>query len=454
MTSRAAERKYWSELIETAPREDIRALQERKLREHVRYIFAHSRFWQNKFREAGITPDDINTIEDLAMVPYMNKEVQVAHLKEENDDYGGFLCRPFEEVIRNGAKAFSTSGTTSKPRRFLMNMDEWAVFEDAVARYVWAMGLRPGDVAFLPFPLTLWLAGWGFMLAFDKIGITAIPAGPPSDTKQRLEFIKDFRVTATVTTPSYLLHMVTVAEGMGIDVRRLGLKQIVLGGEPLTESTRKRIETIFDSPGITRNTVGISETSPPVAVGSECEEQGGFHCNFEDSMIYQFLKPDSSEPAKPGEECEMVLTCLEQKTVITGFNFRTRDLCVYDDSPCKCGRTSPRFRIIGRMDDMVKIRAINIFPSAIDDIVRKFSEMGSEFQLVIEKKGELDLVTVKAEPLPEVDQEAYPKLKRKLENAIKDALAIKMPVEFVPFGTLPRYEVKPKRWLDLRIKDK
>ena len=106
------------------------------------------------------------------------------------------------------------------------------------------------------------------------------------------------------------------------------------------------------------------------------------------------------------------------------------------------------------MDDMVKIRAINIFPSAIDDIVRKFSEMGSEFQLVIEKKGELDLVTVKAEPLPEVDQEAYPKLKRKLENAIKDALAIKMPVEFVPFGTLPRYEVKPKRWVDLRDKGK
>ena len=334
-----------------------------------------------------------------------------------------------------------------------MNTDEWTLFADCAARYVWNMGLRPGDVGFLPFPLTMWLAGWGFMLAFEKIGITPITAGPPVDTKQRLEFIRDFKATATVTTPSYLLHMVSVAEDMGIDVKGLGLKHVILGGEPLTESTRKRIERVFDAPGITRNTVGISETSPPVAVGSECEEQGGFHCNFEDTMIYQFLKPDSLEPAKPGEESELVLTCLDQKTMITGFNFRTRDLCIYDDSPCKCGRTSPRFRIIGRIDDMVKIRAINIFPSTIDDIVRRFPEVGSEFQLIIERKGELDLVTVKAEPLPEVERETYPALKKKMENAIRDALAIKMPIEFVPFGTLPRYEGKPKRWVDLRSKD-
>ncbi len=150
----------------------------------------------------------------------------------------------------------------------------------------------------------------------------------------------------------------------------------------------------------------------------------------------------------------MVLTCLEQETMITGFNFRTRDLCVYDDSLCKCGRTSPRFKIVGRPDDMVKMRAINIFSSTIEDIIRKFPEMGDEFQLVIEKKGDLDLVTVKAEPLPEIDQGSYPQLKKKLEGAIKDSLAIKLPVEFVAFGTLPRFELKAKRWLDLRPKEK
>ncbi|MEE9611605.1 MAG: AMP-binding protein [Desulfatiglandales bacterium] len=454
MGKKDEERKYWSGWIESAPREEIRALQERKLREHTRYIFANSKFWQDRFREAKITPDDVNTIDDLAKVPYMNKEVQAAHLKEENDDYGGFLCRPFEEVIKNGAKAFSTSGTTSKPRRFLMNMDEWWMFADAAARFVWTLGLRPGDVAFLPFPLSMWLAGWAFQLAFDKIGITCIPAGPPIDTKQRLEFIRDFRATATVTTPSYLLHMNTVAKEMGMDLKDLGIKFVCLGGEPLPDSTRKRIENIFESPGITRNFVGISEVSPPVLVGAECKEQGGFHCTFEDTMIYQFLKPDSSEPAKPGEESEMVLTCLEQETMITGFNFRTRDLCVYDDSLCKCGRTSPRFKIVGRADDMVKIRAINIFSSTIEDIIRKFPEMGDEFQLVIEKKGDLDLVTVKAEPLPEVDQGSYPELKKKLEGAIKDSLAIKLPVEFVAFGTLPRFELKAKRWLDLRPEEK
>lgn len=233
MTNGAAERKYWSGWIETAPRDEIRALQERKLREQVRYIFVHSKFWQDQFRKSKITPDDINTIDDLARVPYLSKETQAAHLKEVNDDYGGFLCRPFEEVIKHGARAFSTSGTTSKPRRFLMNMDEWGMFADATARFVWNMGLRPGDVAFLPFPLTLWLAGWGFMLAFEKIGITAIPAGPPVETKQRLEFIRDFKATATVTTPSYLLHMAASAEKMGIDIKNFGLKHICLGVNPL-----------------------------------------------------------------------------------------------------------------------------------------------------------------------------------------------------------------------------
>lgn len=447
------QRKYWNKEIETAPRNEIRALQEKKLREHVRYIFAHSKFWQDKFKEAKIKPNDINTIEDLGKVPFMNKGAQAAHLKEMCDDYGGFLCKTFEEVIKGGAKVFSTSGTTSKPRRFLMNMEEWWLFAEVASRCVWMMGLRPGDVGFLPFPLSMWLAGWAFQLAFDKVGITAIPAGPPIDTKQRIEFIRDFRATATVTTPSYMLHMTTVAKDMGIDLKTLGIKQVCLGGEPLPESTRKRIEDIFESPGITRNFVGISEVSPPVLVGGECEEQGGFHCCFEDTMIYQFLKPDSSEPVKAGEESELVLTCLDQRTMVTGFNFRTQDLCIYDDSPCKCGRTSPRFRLIGRNDDMVKIRAINIFASTIEDIIRKFPEMGNEFQLVLEKKGDLDLVTVKAEPLPETDQGSYPKLKKKLEEAIKDSLAIKLPVDFVPFNTLPRFELKAKRWLDLRPKE-
>ncbi|MDX2513440.1 MAG: AMP-binding protein, partial [Desulfobacterales bacterium] len=272
MANKMDENKYWAGWLETAPRDEIREIQERKLRNQVSYIFTHSKFWRNKFREAKITPDEIKTIDDLARIPYLDKNIQAAHLKEENDDFGGFLCKPFDEVIKAGAKAYSTSGTTSKPRRFLMNMDEWKLFGEATARFVWKMGLRPGDVAFLPFPLTLWLAGWGYQLAFDKIGITTITAGPPTDTKQRLEFIRDFKATATVTTPSYILHMAAVAEKMGMDVKTFGLKHICLGGEPLTQSTREKIETIFGAPGTTRNTVGISETMPGF-VGSECEEQ-------------------------------------------------------------------------------------------------------------------------------------------------------------------------------------
>ncbi|MEE9610239.1 MAG: AMP-binding protein [Desulfatiglandales bacterium] len=453
MPNESGERKYWSGWIECAPREEIRALQERKLRGQTNYIFTFSPFWQDQFRKAKITPDDIRTIDDLAKIPYMHKGVHTAHLEEEDSLFGGFLCRPMEEVLRRRGQFLSTSGTTAKPRRFLLDMEEWEIYAEASARFIWTGGVRPGDVAFLPFPITLWTAGWVYQLGFEKVGVTCINAGQPFDTKQRFGLIQDFKPTVSVTTPSYILHMAATAREMGINLKELGFKYIYIGGEPCPEASRKRIEALFESPGITRNFMGISEVAPPCVCGIECEEQGGFHTTSEDTMIYQFLKPDSSEPAKPGEVAELVLTSLVQKTVVTGFNFRTRDLCTYDDSPCKCGRTSPRFKIIGRHDDMVTISGVNIFASTIEDIVRNFPEMGDEFQLVIEKKGELNKVTVKAEPHPEVDQEIYPQLKAKLEEAIRNSITIKLPVEFVPFGTLPRFELKAKRWLDLRPKD-
>jgi len=453
MVKKVAEKRYWSGSIECAPRGEILALQEKRLREQVEYVFAFSPFWQEQFKKAKIMPEDIRTVDDLTKVPYMNKEVHTTHLQREESLFGGFLCRPMEEVLRHRGQFLSTSGTTAKPRRFLLDMQEWATYADASARMVWTGGVRPGDVAFLPFPLTLWTAGWVFQLAFERIGVTSIAAGQPFDTKQRFGLIEDFSPTVSVTTPSYLLHMAATAKEMGIRPKELGFRRLLIGGEPCPDASRKRIENLFESPGITRNFMGISELSPPCVCGIDCDEQGGFHTTSEDMMIYQFLRPDSSEPARPGEVAELVLTSLVQKTVVTGFNFRTRDLCIYDDSPCKCGRTSPRFKIIGRHDDMVTISGVNIFASGIEDIIRKFPEMGDEFQLVIEKKGELNKVTVKAEPRPEVDEGTYPQLRAKLEEAIKNSLTIKLPVKFVPFGTLPRFELKAKRWLDLRPKE-
>lgn len=447
------ESKYWSGWVEYAPREEIKALQERKLREQVQYIFAHSRFWRDRFRSAGITPDDIRTVDDLSRVPYMHKGIHAAHLEEENSLYGGLLCRPLEEVHQRGGILLSTSGTTAKPRRFILDREEWDIYADASARVVWTAGIRPGDVAFLPFPLTLWTAGWVFQLAFERIGVTCIASGPPFDTKQRLGLIQDFKPTVSVSTPSYILHLAATARELGINPGDLGFKFILIGGEPCPEASRKRIEELFESPGITRNFIGISEVSPPCICGIECEEQGGFHTTSEDTMIYQFLKPDSSEPARPGEEAELVLTSLVQRTLITGFNFRTRDLCMYDDSPCKCGRTSPRYKVVGRHDDMVTISGVNIFASAIEDIIRKFPELGNEFQLIIKKRGELNKVTVKVEAQPDVDRELHTHLKKRLEEEITKSVSIRMPVEFVDFGTLPRFELKAKRWVDLREKE-
>ncbi len=452
MFSRSEGRKYWSGWIEHASREEIQALQERKLRSHVQYLFAHSPFWHEQFLHAGLTPDDVRTIDDLAKVPYMHKGVHTAHIEKEKDIFGGFLCRPLEEVHRRGAIFLSTSGTTATPRRFILDLEEWEIYADASARVVWTGGVRPGDVVFLPFPLTLWTAGWVFQLAFEKIGVSCITAGPPFDTKTRIALIQDFKPTASVSTPSYILHLAAAVKELGLKPKDLGFRLILMGGEPCPPASRRRIEDLFESPGITRDFMGISELSPPCICGIECEAQAGFHTTSVDTMIYQFLKPDSSEPAKPGETCELVLTSLVQRTLAVGFNFRTRDLCTYDDSPCVCGRTSPRFRIIGRHDDMVAISGVNVFASTVEDVIRKFPQLGNEFQMVIETKGELNKVTVKVEPQPEIAPSSYPELKGKLEATIKEALTINMPVEFVPFGTLPRFELKAKRWLDLRPK--
>ena len=388
MKNGADEGKYWAGWIERAPQEEIRALQERKLRNHVQYLFTHSRFWQKQFLQVGLTPDDVRTIEDLTKVPYMHKGVHTAHLHKEKSLYGGFLCRPLEEVHRSGAIFLSTSGTTAKPRRFILDFEEWDIYADASARVVWTAGIRPGDVVFLPFPLTLWTAGWVFQLGFKKIGVSCITAGPPFDTKQRIALIQDFKPTISVSTPSYILHLATVVKEMGFSPKDLGFRLILMGGEPCPPASRQRIEDLFEAPGSTRDFMGISELSPPCICGIECEAQAGFHTTSVDTMIYQFLKPDSSEPAKPGEICELVLTSLVQKTLAVGFNFRTRDLCIFDDAPCMCGRTSPRFRIIGRHDDMVAISGVNVFASTVEDIIRKFPELGHEFQLVIGQKGD------------------------------------------------------------------
>ncbi len=452
MLSRSEPRKYWSGWLECAPKEEIRAIQERKLRSHVQYLFSHSRYWRERFHEAGLTPDDVQSIEDLARVPYMDKDAHAVHLAEEGDIFGGFLCRPLEEVHRRGAKFLSTSGTTAKPRRFILDFDEWEIYAEASARAVWTAGVRPGDVAFLPFPLTLWTAGWVFHLGFEKVGVGCITAGPPFDSQQRLSLIQDFRPTVSVSTPSYILHLAMVAKEQGLDPAELGFRLILVGGEPCPEASRKRIEELFGAKGITRDFMGISELSPPCICGIECEEQAGFHTTSVDTMIYQFLKPGTPEPAKPGEVCELVLTSLAQKTLAVGFNFRTRDLCTYDDAVCPCGRTTPRFRIIGRADDMVSISGVNVFASTVEDVIRKFPELGNEFQLVIETRGELNKVTVRVEPQPEVTPSSYPELKARLQGALRVALTINMPVEFAPFGSLPRFELKAKRWLDLRSK--
>ncbi|MBQ6681665.1 MAG: phenylacetate--CoA ligase [Prevotella sp.] len=429
---------YFNPELETMSRSELEALQLERLQKTVNHCM-NSPFYQNKFKELGITPDDIKTLDDVRKLPFTTKEDL-----RENYPFG-ICCVPMKDCVR----LHSSSGTTGNPTVVLhsqKDLDEWA---NAVARCLWMVGSRPEDVFQNSAGYGMFTAGLGFQYGAEKVGMLTVPAAAGNTTRQ-IKFIKDFGTSVLHAIPSYASRIYEVMKEEGCDPRKdTKLRVLCIGAEPHSEEQRKRIE---DNLGVKAyNSYGISEMMGP-GVAFECQEQNGLHI-WEDYFIVEIIDPVTLEPLPDGELGELVLTTINREAMPL-LRYRTRDLTRILPGDCPCGRHHKRLaRLQGRSDDMMILKGVNIFPIQIEKILLKFKELSTDYLITLETKENGDTMTIDVE-LSQLFTDDYTRLQRlekDITRLLKDEILITPKVRLVPKGTLAvSDEKKAVRVKDLR----
>ena len=428
----------WNPRAEEMSLEEIQRLQFKLLKTQVYRLYSFSEFYHKRMKEANVHPDDINSLEDIRKLPFMYK-------KDLRDNYPNRLfVGGQDELVRYHV----SSGTTGKPTVVgytQRDLDNWA---ESVARAMTSIGLGRHDTIQVSYGYGLFTGGLGAHYGAERIGATVIPAST-GNTERQVELIKDLNVTAICCTPSYFLHIAETAEKMGISIEKdTKLRTAVLGAEPWTEKMRKRIK---DSTGVNAYDIyRTSELSGPMF--TECTEMNGMHI-WGDIAYVEIIDPETGEPLGPGERGEMVITML-QKEALPIVRYKTGDITAYEASPCPCGRNHLRIeRLSGRVDDMLIIRGINVFPSQVEYTLMTIPELGEHFQIVVDRKGVLDTMMVRVELKPSAFSDKLSdliKLKKNAEYVLKNSLNVAAEVELLEPGSLARFEGKAKRVVDNR----
>ncbi|MDI6719957.1 MAG: phenylacetate--CoA ligase [Methanomicrobiales archaeon] len=430
---------YWDPRIEEMPREDLEKLQFRLLKTLVYRLYSFNPFYHERMREAHVHPDDIRTLADVTKLPFMYK-------RDLRDNYPDRIFTVGKEEL---VRYHVSSGTTGKPTVVGYTQRDVDAWTTSLARALTSCGLGRGDVIQVSYGYGLFTGGLGLHYGAERIGATVLPTSV-GNTERQIELMQDLGATAIACTPSYLIHMGEVAERMGISIAKdTQLRTGVLGAEPWSERMRTRIQEWL---GIRAFDIyGTSELSGPLF--TECAEQKGMHV-WSDFALVEVLDPNSGEPCAPGEPGELVMTIL-QKEALPMVRFRIGDISTLNGDPCPCGRTHPRItRIQGRVDDMLIIRGINVFPSQIEHALMGIPEVGRQFQIVVDRTGALDEMLVRVELSPESFSDKIPELmniKKKVAHKLQNSLNVSADVELVAPGSLPRFEGKAKRVVDKRV---
>ncbi len=425
--------------FETLPREALEAIQLRRLKNTVERVYATVPFYRKKFDEAGVKPSDIKSLDDLKRLPFTTKQ-------DLRDNYPfGLFAVPMENVVRIHA----SSGTTGKPTVVGYTARDIDTWSELMARALAAAGATRGDIIHNAYGYGLFTGGLGVHYGAEKLGASVIPISG-GNTKRQIMIMRDFGATILTCTPSYALYLAEVAQEMGVEPKTLKLKAGLFGAEPWSEKMRDEIEEALNL--VALDIYGLSEIIGP-GVSVECiEAKKGLHI-FEDHFIPEIIDPDTGEPLPYGETGELVITTIT-KEAFPVIRYRTRDITSLNPEPCVCGRTHIRMnRVTGRSDDMLIIRGVNVFPSQIESVLMEIEEVEPHYQLIVEREGTLDTLTV----LVEVGEQAFSdevkklqNLERKIEKNIKEYLGVSAKVKLVEPKTIARSEGKAKRVIDKR----
>lgn len=428
----------WNKEFECMPEENLRALQLERLKQTVKRAYEKVPYYRKKFEEAGITPDDIKTLDDIVKIPFTSK----ADLREVYPF--GMFASPLDEII----EIHMSSGTTGKPVVAGYTRHDIEVWSEVMARCLTMAGATKDDIVQNCYGYGLFTGGFGVHYGAQKIGAMVVPASA-GNTRRQIEIMRDFGTTILTCTPSYALYMAEVAQEMGIDPKTLKLKAGCFGAEMWTEQMRKEIEKRFNLNAF--NIYGLTEIIGP-GVAHECIEKNGLHV-FEDHFYVEVIDPDTGDPLPDGKRGELVLTTLTREGMPM-LRFRTRDITSIIREKCSCGRTFAKIeRIRGRTDDMIKVRGVMIFPYQIEKTILEVQGVEPHYQIIITRPQHLDEIEVMVEMSKETfsdEVKHIENLRKKLEKRIEETIGIRVKVSLVEPKSLPRSEGKAKRVIDKR----
>ena len=439
MNSNGRSRRYWNPWLETLDPEGLQAIELMNLGKLIRYAKEHSALFRERYRD--IFPEDIRSLADVRRLPLIDKEdLRQAQEAREPFPYGNLLGVDLREVT----DFRQTSGTTGRPVYVPESYESWQWRVEVWCHILWMAGFRESDRVFLPFGYNVYVAFWEGHYAAEKLGCEVVPGGA-LDTTGRLSKMQEVKATALLNTPTYGLHLAEEALRKGIDPRHIGIQRMLCAGEPLPAATRERLEQLWGAE--VYDHIGGTE---PCAWGAMCRERKGLHI-MEPFFLVEFLDLETlTREVSPGELGVAVVTPLGRHSFPL-IRFNTQDVVRRGSPGCPCGRTSQRMaEVVGRADDLRKIRGVLFTPVAVEELVRKEFPEIMEFEIVVTREGLMDEITLEVEFQEALAVQDFRTFSRHIAERLKTKTNLRFRVEQAVPGKLPRYTLKAKRFKDLR----
>lgn len=430
---------YYDQKVETAHRDELTKLQFQKLKEILKKIFGSDSSYKGKFAQSGINNEDIRSINNLRKLPFTVKK-DFEKDQEEHPPFGTYLTEPLENYVQY----HQTTGTTGKPLKFLDTKESWEWRKKVACHILKAAGVKRGDRVLLPFNFGPYTAFWVMYEGAYHLGNLVIPTGG-WNSLQRLQCMIDNQVTVIPTTPTYALNLADAAIENHIDIFNSSVRILMLSGEPGAQipGIKGKVENLWNAQ--CTEYIGMTEVG---TWGFQCtEEPNGVHI-LESEFIGEVVNPKTGDPVQEGDVGELVLTNLG-RSCMPAIRYRTGDLVKVKKGICRCGRTFQVFEggVLGRKDDMLVIRGVNVFPNILIEVVESYIQAGDDYRIEAYKKGVVDEIMVKLELNNSENREG---IKQSIQNEIRKKLNIRVDIEMVPIGVLPKSNYKTKHFVDRR----